>query len=105
MIDAIRSANIGAPGIEADYRGDPCGVDPRRIDAATFAEIGHVPMSLSRVIRAKCLECCCGSVAEVRDCIIQSCPLWPYRMGSNPFRKVSEAQREQGRRLAALRHR
>lgn len=33
-------------------------------------------------IRAKCLECCCGNSAEVRRCLVEACPLWRYRMGS-----------------------
>jgi hypothetical protein len=40
---------------------------------------------LLKVIRAKCLDCCCGSAAEVRRCHLKHCPLWPYRMGENPF--------------------
>lgn len=35
-------------------------------------------------IRAKCVDCCCGSTQEVRLCPAQSCPLWPYRMGRRP---------------------
>lgn len=35
-------------------------------------------------IRAKCLDCCCGSMAEVRRCHIENCPLHPYRMGKRP---------------------
>ena len=39
-----------------------------------------------RSIRAKCLDCCCGQVQEVRLCPAESCALWPYRMGHNPNR-------------------
>lgn len=35
-------------------------------------------------IRAKCLDCCCGSALEVRLCPSDSCPLYPYRMGHRP---------------------
>lgn len=104
MIEAIRAANLGQPGIEINDGGDPTGSDPRQIAVSVLEELGHVATPLRRIIRLKCLECCCGSVSEVRNCIICACPLWPYRMGSNPFRKVSEAQREHGRRLAAMRH-
>ena len=34
-----------------------------------------------KAIRAKCLDCCCGHMAEVRYCPATKCPLWPYRMG------------------------
>jgi len=40
-----------------------------------------------KAIRAKCIECVCGSKAEVRKCVIPSCPLYPYRMGHDPHRK------------------
>ncbi len=32
-------------------------------------------------IRAKCLDCMCYQEAEIRNCSIDHCPLWPYRMG------------------------
>lgn len=37
-----------------------------------------------KAIRAKCLECCCGNVAEVRTCDLEECPLHEYRMGHRP---------------------
>lgn len=40
-----------------------------------------------RAIRAKCLNCCAGSVREIRLCPVTGCPLHPYRMGHNPARK------------------
>lgn len=39
-----------------------------------------------RAIRAKCMECSCGNTAEVRNCVIPRCPLYPYRFGHNPAR-------------------
>ena len=39
-----------------------------------------------RAIRAKCLDCCCGQVKEVRLCPSETCALWPYRRGKNPAR-------------------
>jgi hypothetical protein len=51
-----------------------------------------------KVIREKCIDCCCGSVYEVAKCTAEKCPLWPWRMGKNPYRKPpSEAQREVSR--------
>ena len=41
-------------------------------------------MTPIKSIRAKCVDCCCGSTLEVRLCPSQSCPLWPYRMGKRP---------------------
>lgn len=40
-----------------------------------------------KAIRAKCLDCSGGSRAEVNACVISGCPLFPFRMGTNPFRK------------------
>ena len=37
-----------------------------------------------KAIRAKCLDCCCGSPSEVRLCPCTDCQLYPYRMGRNP---------------------
>jgi hypothetical protein len=37
-----------------------------------------------KAIRAKCLDCTCDQVAEIRECTIKLCPLWPYRMGRRP---------------------
>lgn len=37
-----------------------------------------------KAIRAKCLDCSCGQIAEVRNCLIPTCPLYPYRMGKRP---------------------
>lgn len=37
-----------------------------------------------RAIRLKCLDCCCGSFAEVRQCTATKCPLHPYRYGKRP---------------------
>lgn len=45
----------------------------------------HTKKPLIKVIREKCLDCCVYQKAEVRLCHIQTCALWPYRMGKNPF--------------------
>ncbi len=34
-----------------------------------------------RAIRLRCLDCSCHQVKEVRDCDIETCPLYEYRMG------------------------
>lgn len=50
-----------------------------------------------KAIRAKCIDCCVGNVAEVKLCHITECDLHPYRMGKNPFRAkrvVTDEQRE-----------
>ena len=43
-------------------------------------------MTPMKAIRAKCLDCCCGSFHEVRLCTAEKCPLYPYRFGKRPKR-------------------
>ena len=50
-----------------------------------------------KAIRAKCLDCCCGSAANVKLCDIERCPLFAFRFGKNPYRSkrtISEEQRQ-----------
>lgn len=44
-------------------------------------------LSTLKAIRAKCLDCCCGSSNEVKLCTIEHCALYPYRFGKNPYRR------------------
>lgn len=44
-------------------------------------------LSPMKAIRAKCLDCMCGSVYEVSKCPSDDCSLFPYRFGHNPARK------------------
>lgn len=70
---------------------------------ADLAALGHEPMPALKAIRAKCLDCSGGNRAEVEDCLVRRCPLYPFRLGSNPWKaEPSDARREAGRRLAAL---
>ena len=66
--------------------GNLVGRDPRQMGRIGLEAAGFEPSSPMEVFRAKCLDCCGGSSQEVRYCIATSCPLWPYRMSSNPFR-------------------
>lgn len=43
-----------------------------------------------KAIRAKCIDCSGGDKAEVRECVITECPLYPYRMGKRPKKEVEE---------------
>ena len=62
-------------------------------------------MTPMKAIRAKCLDCCCGSSEEVKLCPCEKCSLWVYRLGTNPFiqkREYTEEDRQKMReRLAA----
>ena len=50
-----------------------------------------------KAIRAKCLDCCCEQLNEVKYCPASNCPLHPFRFGKNPFlakRELTEEQKE-----------
>ena len=83
--------------------GHLIGRDPRRMSISELTALGHQARPLLAVIRAKCLDCVGYEPSEVRKCTAVDCALWPFRMAHNPFREISQAQREQGRRLAARR--
>jgi hypothetical protein len=65
--------------------GSTEGVDPQDIDLQTLRTLGHGGKTPLQVIRSKCLNSCVDQPSEVRKCTTVSCPLWPYKMGSNPF--------------------
>ena len=48
-----------------------------------------------KAIRAKCLDCCCEQLNEVKYCPASNCPLHPFRFGRNPFRAKRELTDEQ----------
>lgn len=43
-----------------------------------------------KAIRAKCIDCSNGELAEVRECPVKDCPIYPYRMGKRPKKEVEE---------------
>lgn len=57
-------------------------------------EPGYVPvqkrLTPMKAIRAKCLECSCGSSNEVRLCEVTTCPLYDFRFGKKPSAKTNE---------------
>lgn len=63
---------------------EPSGDEPRGGLEKASTKSTRAPPLLA-VIRAKCLDCCAGQVGEIRKCVSESCVLWPYRMGDNPF--------------------
>lgn len=68
--------------------------DPREMSAADLAKLGMDRISRGAAIRAKCLQCMCGSAKEVLLCGSGNCPLWPFRMGTDPWRApMPEEQR------------
>jgi hypothetical protein len=84
--------------------GEEVGRDPRKMTPEEFEGLGHVRMTATEAIRARCLDCCAGSPQEVRYCTARKCPSWPWRMGKNPWiekREMSEENKAAARaRLA-----
>jgi hypothetical protein len=76
--------------------GEKIGRDPRDLTPAELIAAGHNPESLLKIIRAFYIDHCGGDLSEVRKCTDTSNPLWPYRMGTNPFakRELTDEQRE-----------
>jgi hypothetical protein len=61
---------------------------------AELQAMGFEPTPVLKAIRAKCLDCSGGMPSEVRDCLVKNCSLYPFRMGTNPWRvPVTEEQR------------
>lgn len=84
------------PHLEIDAtEGTPVGRDPRRLTVADLESFGRPRISRGDAIRAKCLDCCCGSPSEVRRCGMVDCALWPFRMGTDPYRSEREMSDEQ----------
>lgn len=85
--------------LEATPKGHAIGRDPRKVTQAELEAAGHARMSPLRALRLRCLDCCAGSPDEVRLCTAVTCPSWPFRAGSNPWRaEPSEARRESSRK-------
>ena len=41
-------------------------------------------LTFKNAIRAKCLQCTCGSPSEVKTCPCTDCALWGFRFGKAP---------------------
>ena len=54
-----------------------------------------------KAIRAKCLDCCCGSTEEVKQCPCEACALHPFRFGKNPYRTKREYTEKEKATLAS----
>jgi len=82
--------------------GTTGGRDPRQMSTDDLQACGLERQSRGDAIRAKCLDCCGHSPAEVRRCAISDCSLWPFRMGTDPWREV-RAMTDEQRQAAAER--
>ena len=54
---------------------------------ARYKERANTP---KKAIRAMCIECMGGMIAEVDRCTSKGCALYPFRKGENPFHKLSK---------------
>lgn len=54
-------------------------------------------LTRGQAIRAKCLECMCGSAYEVKRCVCTDCPLFRYRLGHEETREDGYTSREDTR--------
>ena len=41
-----------------------------------------------KAMRAKCLDCTCGSHIDIRKCTVIDCALYPYRIGKKPTQAI-----------------
>lgn len=57
------------------------------------------PISPMKAIRLKCLDCCCNSPYEVKLCPSVDCPIYPFRLGKNPYRTPRVLSDEQKAKL------
>ena len=51
---------------------------------ATVGELHGSGGAVLKTIRRRCLDCSGGSLADVRSCKFETCPLHPFRTGKNP---------------------
>lgn len=47
-----------------------------------------------KAIRKNCLDCCCGSNKEIRECTVIKCAIYPYRFGRRPDKAVVDTLKE-----------
>jgi len=66
-------------------------------DPTDLRALGHQPMTPLQALRAHCLDCSGQQASEVAHCPVTRCPSWPFRLGRNPWRIVTDAQRAASR--------
>ena len=69
-----------------------------------FVRSEHKPTNPVKVIRLFCKECMCGSSAEIANCTAPKCPLYDWRMGTNPYRKKRILSDDEKERLRVRLH-
>ncbi len=77
---------------------------PGDIEDRVRARIIQGNSTVLSAVRAKCHDCCVWQPTEVTRCVAVTCPLWPFRMGKNPFREkrtMSEEEKAERRERLA----
>lgn len=59
-----------------------------------MAKVSVSKSRLWKAIRLKCVDCCGGNRAEVRQCLLEECSLFPYRFGSRGSLQDAQEGRE-----------
>lgn len=90
-----------ALALEQHSDGQMIGRDPRLLQQSELREIGHRPMSAQEALRLRCIDCCSGSMDEVRKCVAIACPAWPFRMGKSPWKEKRQISPEQVAKMQA----
>ena len=68
-------------------------IDPREMTPADLTAQGFARTSRGEAIRAMCLQCV-GTHNEIRLCECSNCPLYLFRMGTDPWREKVELSDE-----------
>lgn len=92
----MREPETGESAAAINSRSDDTPLDPREMSGADLDARGYVRISRGDAIRAYCVSVCmCGSTKEVLLCANGACPMWPFRMGTDPWREKRELTEEQ----------
>lgn len=70
--------------------------EPAEVTPRYLAGLGIHRISRGDAIRDYCVRICmCGSIKAVAKCASGDCPLWPFKMGTDPWREKREMTDEQ----------
>ena len=61
------------------------GFSPRKYSSELLTKAGYSKTSPLEAIKAHCLECSGYSKFEALKCVSLECPLYLYRLGTNPW--------------------
>ena len=82
------------------------GRNPMEMGPEGLKKAGIGFLTPMEAIRARCIDCS-NTASEVAKCTAVNCALWPYRMGTSPYRKrelTDEQRSAMAERLNKVRH-